>query len=119
MADDQNLAALQQLLQSQTNGQAPAVSATTQTTGADQAPPPAEPENVGPTREEIVEMEKQKEAEEEKQIEEQIQKMKTEIKDTPQYKAMLEQKQTAEQEDEEKRREERSKTIFQLKHLDK
>lgn len=118
MADDSNLAALQQLLQqSQAAGQAVAAPLAPQTTEA--TPAPAEPESTGPTREEIVEMEKQKEVEDEKQIEEQIQKMKTEIKDTPQYQAMLDQKEMAQQEGEEKRREERSRTIFQLKHLDK
>lgn len=114
MADNQDpLAALQKLLADQKAGANP---------GSDQAlpenapPPPEVP--TGPTAEEIALLQKAKEEEDKLKIEEQLVKMKTELQETPQYQARLSQKQAGEAELEKKRLEERSKRIFQLKHLE-
>ncbi len=123
MADNQDpLAALQQLLEDQkkqTNS-----SASTPNAAAVSAPPvlenpPAEEEKKpGPTPEELAVLQQQKEAEDRAKIEEQLSKMQNELKNTPQYQARLSQKQSNEALSEQKRLEERSQRIFQLKHLD-
>lgn len=115
MADNQDpLAALQKLLAEQKTDTAV-------------APNPDLPENAqapavkvatGPTAEEIALLQKQKEEEDKLEIEAQLKKMEIELKETPQYQARLSQKQANEAVDEKKRLEERSKRIFQLKHLE-
>jgi hypothetical protein len=126
MADNQDpLAALQQLLGDQKNQVGtdnPIVSSDSngQTVEAvGEVPPAAAPEEEkGPSAEEIAELQKAKAAEDQIKIEEQLAKMQTELKDTPQYQARLSQKQANEADSEAKRLEERSRRIFQLKHLD-
>lgn len=126
MADNQDpLAALQKLLAEQKN--AASQSGQGNNSVGDVAPnveaenaqqPVALEENKGPTAEEIMVLQKAKEAEDKIQIEQQLQKMETELKNTPQYQARLSQKQANEADDKKRRLEERSKRIFQLKHLE-
>lgn len=121
MADNQDpLAALQKLLADQKaeiNSNSVSNSGPTQDLAENASPPPAEVV-TGPTAEEIALLQKQKEEEDKIEIEAQLKKMETELKDTPQYQARLSQKQANEAVDEKKRLEERSKRIFQLKHLE-
>lgn len=121
MADNQDpLAALQKLLADQkaeVNSNSASNSGSTQDVTENVSPPLAEVV-TGPTAEEITLLQKKKEEEDNLEIEEQLLKMKTELQDTPQYQARLSQKQANEAVDEKKRLEERSKRIFQLKHLE-
>ena len=115
MADNQDpLAALQKLLEDQKAGAG--VAPVSDSPENAQQPAVVE-EDKGPTAEEIAFLQKKKEEEDKIQIEHQLHKMETELKDTPQYQARLSQKQANEAVDEKKRLEERSKRIFQLKHL--
>ena len=129
MADNQDpLAALQQLLEDQKK-QTSNPSSGSQVVknldldvddpqlAADQIPA-EEKAPAGPTAEEIALLQKSKEEEDRVKIAEQLAKMQTELKDTPQYQARASQKEANEAEDQKKRLEERSKRIFQLKHLD-
>lgn len=117
MADNQDpLAALQKLLADQ-KADSNSNSGLTQDVAENTSPPTAEVA-TGPTAEEIALLQKQKEEEDKIEIEAQLKKMETELKDTPQYQARLSQKQANEAVDEKKRLEERSKRIFQLKHLE-
>jgi hypothetical protein len=115
MADNQDpLDALQKLLADQkqaaaANDQAPQAEVKTEAIEAEH----------GPTAEEIALLQQQKEAEDQQKIQEQLQVMATELQATPQYQARLSQKQASEAELAKKRLEERSKRIFQLKHLEK
>ncbi|AKM81746.1 MAG: hypothetical protein UT13_C0001G0787 [Candidatus Pacebacteria bacterium GW2011_GWF2_38_9] len=124
MADNQDpLAALQQLLSDQKNqagSDGSVVPSNDQTSGvAGEVPPIAVvEEEKGPSAEEIAELQKAKAAEDQIKIEEQLAKMQTELKDTPQYQARLSQKEANDADSEAKRLEERSRRIFQLKHLD-
>jgi len=118
MSDNQDpLAALQQLLdQQQASAGAP------QGGAAPSDPTEAEPAVevlTGPTAEEIQALQEQKTAEDQILIQEQLQKMKTELHDTPQYQARMQQIAAAQEEQLIKALEERSKRIFQLKHLGK
>lgn len=111
MADNQDpLAALQQLLDEQKQQNA---SGQPGSVAPAEPPPPA-----GPTAEEIAALVEQKQAEDQQRITEQLARMQSELKDTPQYQARLSQKVASEEEQARKQLEERSKRIFQLKHLD-
>lgn len=115
MADNQDpLAALQKLLADQ---KAEANSDANQDLAPESQTPSTEVAS-GPTAEEIAVLQKAKEEEDKLEIEKQLKKMDTELKETPQYQARLSQKQANEAVDEKKRLEERSKRIFQLKHLE-
>lgn len=115
MADNQDpLAALQQLLdeQKKQGAAAPGVAA-----GDDAAA--IEPEVKGPSAEEIAELQRQKQLEDQQKIAEQLEKMRNELTQTPQYQARMSQKSASDAQTLEKSLEERSKRIFQLKRLDK
>ena len=125
MADNHDpLAALQKLLADQKN----TVNQNDQTDNSivNEAPnvnsenAPSVPEVVtpGPSAEEIALLQKQKEEEDNLKIKKQLEMMQTELKETPQYQARINQKQASEADYEKKRLEERSKRIFQLKHLE-
>jgi len=123
MADNQDpLAALQKLLEDQKSatGQSDSIDSNNhQSTSEGEnniSPPPVE--NPGPSAEEIALLQKQKEEEDNLKIQEQLKVMNQELKATPQYQARLSQKQASEAELDKKRLEERSKRIFQLKHLE-
>jgi hypothetical protein len=126
MADNQDpLAALQKLLSSQQPVDAASQAAsTTASSVANSALTDSEPEdsqepaNAGPTAQEIALLQEQKTAEDRLKIQAQLQMMAAELKATPQYQARLNQKESAEAELAKKRLEERSKKIFQLKHLE-
>ena len=123
MADNQDpLAALQQLLDEQkTQAGADGVASAGDSVGIDPSLPTSVPEQEkpkGPTAEEIAVLQKEKEAEDQVKIAEQLNKMQTELVDTPQYQARLSQKTANDAISEEKQLEERSRRIFQLKHLD-
>lgn len=120
MADNQDpLASLQQLLQDQKTSNSNSVA---NSGAAFSVEAPAQEEAIqaqlGPTAEEIAVLQKNKQAEDEAKIQEQLNKMQTELKDTPQYQARMHQKETNDADLEQRRLEERSKQIFQLKHLD-
>jgi len=124
MADNQDpLAALQKLLADQQktndpNGAGdvlPGVSAPTEADGNQSTPVEVV---TGPTAEEIATLEKAQAEKDKVKIEEQLLKMKTELQESPQYQARMSQKQASEAELAKKRLEERSKRIFQLKHLE-
>lgn len=119
MADNQDpLAALQQLLEDQKKQSGSGVaSSAADGTGAE-ALTNEEEKPTGPTAEEIAVLQKNREAEDQIKIAEQLDRMKTELRETPQYQARASQKEANEASDAEKRLEERSKRIFQLKHLD-
>jgi hypothetical protein len=70
------------------------------------------------TAEEIALLEKNKEAEDQNKIAEELDKMRTEIKNSPPYQQRLAQKQAAEALSKAKELEERSRRIIQIKHLD-
>jgi len=70
------------------------------------------------TAEEIALLEKNKEAEDQNKIAEELDKMRTEIKNSPPYQQRLAQKQAAEALSKAKELEERSRRIVQIKHLD-
>jgi hypothetical protein len=117
MSDNQDpLAALQQLLDQQQAAGSPSGGAPSDQSVA--AEPAAEVPS-GPTAEEIQALQEQKTAEDQILIQEQLQKMKTELHDTPQYQARMQQIAAAQEEQSLKALEERSKRIFQLKHLGK
>ncbi len=126
MADNQDpLAALQKLLSSQQPVDvASQAASTTASSVANSALTDSEPEdsqepaNAGPTAQEIALLQEQKTAEDRLKIQAQLQMMAAELKATPQYQARLNQKESAEAELAKKRLEERSKKIFQLKHLE-
>jgi len=116
MADNQDpLASLQQLLEDQKSqgGSVPDPE-------VEQPQPQAEQVEEIPqlTAEEIAVLQKDQQVKDDAKIQEQLDKMKTELKDTPQYQARINQKEVSEADAENKRLEERSKQIFQLKHLD-
>ena len=119
MADNQDpLAALQQLLDDQKQ-QAAAAPA-----GGDVVPDQAVGEVTleepkGPSAEEIAQLQAQKQLEDQQKIAEQLEKMRNELTQTPEYQARLSQKASADTLSKEKSLEERSKRIFQLKRLDK
>jgi len=105
MADNQDpLAALQKLLEEQKKQGA------VDTVPEEKAP--------GLSAEEIALLQQQKQAEDQVQINEQLAKMQAELKDTPQYQARMSQKISSEALSEQKKLEERSIRIFQLKHLE-
>jgi hypothetical protein len=116
MADNQDpLAALQKLLEDQKN------QAGSTAPGADQSVSEAPGEEVvptGPSAEDIAVLQAKEAQEDQLKIEEQLLKMKTELVDTPQYQARASQKVSNDADVEQKRLEERSQRIFQLKHLD-
>lgn len=125
MADNHDpLAALQKLLADQKN----TVNQNDQTdnsivnetpnVNSENAPSASEVVVPGPSAEEIALLQKQKEEEDNLKIKEQLEIMQTELKETPQYQARINQKQASEADYEKKRLEERSKRIFQLKHLE-
>jgi len=122
MADNHDpLAALQKLLEDQKKvaGQSDSIDSNNNPTseeGVDALPPQVE--NSGPSAEEIALLQKQKEEEDNLKIQEQLKVMDQELKATPQYQARLSQKQAYEAELDKKRLEERSRRIFQLKHLE-
>lgn len=124
MADNQDpLASLQQLLQDQkTSGANPDANSDAAPIADSGAEAPVQEEAIqaqpGPSAEEIAILQKNKQAEDEVKIQEQLDKMQTELKDTPQYQARVSQKEFSEADAEKKRLEERSKQIFQLRHLD-
>lgn len=70
------------------------------------------------TAEEIALLEKNKEAEDQNKIAEELDKMRTEIKNSLPYQQRLAQKQAAEALSKAKELEERSRRIIQIKHLD-
>lgn len=108
MADNQDpLTALQKLLEEQKKQGT--------TTPTDIVPEEKAP---GLSAEEIALLQKQKELEDQIKIAEQLTIMKNELKDTPQYQARMSQKINNETLSEQKKLEERSIRIFQLKHLD-
>ncbi len=119
MADNQDpLAALQQLLDDQKQQAGGGATA-----AADQAPgevpaqtAPEEPK--GPSAEEIAQLQRQKQLEDQQKIAEQLEKMRSELTQTPEYQARMSQKQASDSLSKEKSLEERSKRIFQLKRLD-
>ncbi len=121
MADNQDpLAALQQLLEDQ---KAQAVSMPGSVDSDDQessteASAVEEEKTPALTAEEIAVLQRNKEAEDQVKFKEQLNIMKTELKDTPEYQARMSQKKVSDADAEQKRLEERSKQIFQLKHLD-
>lgn len=125
MADNHDpLAALQKLLADQKN----TVNQNDQTDNSivnetpninsENVPSVPEATTSGPSAEEIALLQKQKEEEDNLKIKEQLEMMQTELKETPQYQARINQKQASEADYEKKRLEERSKRIFQLKHLE-
>ena len=125
MADNYDpLAALQKLLADQKNmtnqdGQASdLVVNETPNINSENAPSTPEATSSGPSAEEIALLQKQKEEEDNLKIKEQLAIMETELKETPQYQARINQKQASEADYEKKKLEERSKKIFQLKHLE-
>lgn len=125
MADNQDpLVALQKLLEDQKKaGASPASDPDSPQASADDAAQDAEVKNQeesAPTlsAEEIASLQKTKQEQDEVEIQEQLKRMQTELKDTPQYQARISQKQASEEESQKKLLEERSKRIFQLKHLD-
>lgn len=126
MADNQDpLAALQKLLAEQKNivdqgdqNSSSIDNAISNVEAENAQQPVVAEEEKGPTAEEIMVLQKKKEEEDQVQIAQQLQKMKTELQESPQYQARLSQKQANEADDEKKRLEERSKRIFQLKHLE-
>lgn len=114
MADNQDpLATLQKLLAEQ---KTESRSVSNHDMSENAQTPPVETV-AGPTAEEIVLLQKKKEEEDRLEIEKQLKKMETELKETPQYQERLNQRQISETELAKKRLEERSKRIFQLKHL--
>lgn len=118
MADNQDpLAALQKLLAEQKT-QTSAAGAAQAAPETETEPPLAPVENPGPSAEDIALLQKQKEEEDNLKIQAQLKVMDQELKSTPQYQARLSQKQAHEAELNKKRLEERSKRIFQLKHLE-
>ncbi len=121
MADNQDpLAALQQLLEDQ-KAQADSASKSADPNAqasASEAPVAEEEKAPALTAEEIAVLQKNKQEEDQVKIEEQLNKMQTELKDTPEYQARVSQKKVSDADAEQKRLEERSKQIFQLKHLD-
>jgi hypothetical protein len=106
-----SLAALQKMLASQQQAVKANVS-------DGQASPTAVPVEAGPSAEELVALQEQKEKEDEQQIQAQVKKMKEELTQTPQYQERLKQKQVNASEAAKKNLEERSKRIIQLRHLD-
>lgn len=117
MADNQDpLAALQQLLEDQKKQSGSSAAAAGVETSEEAAAEEAKP--TGPTAEEIAVLQKEKDAEDQIKIAEQLNRMKTELRETPQYQARASQKEANDASEAEKRLEERSKRIFQLKHLD-
>lgn len=123
MADNQDpLAALQKLLEDQKSatGQSDLSDSNNNQSNAEEGTNISSPpvENPGPSAEEIALLQKQKEEEDNLKIQEQLKVMNQELKATPQYQARLSQKQASEAELDKKRLEERSKRIFQLKHLE-
>lgn len=119
MADNQDpLAALQKLLEDQKKSASPAGADPSLSAGlgVDTNAPASPP--AGPSAEEILALQKQREAEDQVKIAEQLARMQSELKNTPQYQARMSQKENNEVEAEKKRLEERSQRIFQLKHLD-
>lgn len=118
MADNQDpLAALQKLLEDQKTqaGSAaiPGADQPSQEAPSEEAPSP------GPSAEDIAALQAKEAQEDQLKIEEQLLKMKTELVDTPQYQARASQKVSNDADAEQKRLEERSQRIFQLKHLDR
>ena len=125
MADNQDpLAALQKLLEDQKQaGASPVSDPDSPQVSADDAAQEVEVKNQeesAPTlsAEEIASLQKTKQEQDEVEIQEQLKRMQTELKDTPQYQARINQKQASEEENQKKLLEERSKRIFQIKHLD-
>lgn len=120
MADNQDpLAALQQLLDDQKAQAGSDGVADSAIIDPSLAPPVVEEEQPkGPTAEEIAALQKEKDAEDQIKIAEQLNRMQTELVETPQYQARLSQKTANDALSEEKQLEERSRRIFQLKHLD-
>lgn len=120
MADNQDpLAALQQLLADQKQ-QAGASSDGADLSAEAQVPPtqevPEEPK--GPSAEEIAKLQQEKLLEDQQKIAEQLERMRTELSQTPEYQARVSQKEESDKVNKEKELEERSKRIFQLKRLD-
>lgn len=116
MADNQDpLAALQKLLEEQKNQAGSDVSSTDQ---SGQELPNEELPATGPSAEDIATLQAEEAKEDQLKIEEQLLKMKTELVETPQYQARASQKESNDADAEQKRLEERSQRIFQLKHLD-
>lgn len=117
MADNQDpLAALQQLLDDQKKqGAAGSGGVGDDVAAADKA---AE-EPKGPSAEEIAQLQHQKQLEDQQKIAEQLERMRSELVQTPQYQARMSQKSASDALSQEKSLEERSKRIFQLKRLDK
>ena len=119
MADNQDpLAALQQLLEDQKKQSGSSAAAGAGDGKGEDAPVAEEAKPTGPTAEEIAVLQKERDAEDQIKIAEQLNLMKTELRETPQYQARASQKEANDASDAEKRLEERSKRIFQLKHLD-
>jgi len=117
MADNQDpLAALQQLLDDQKKQGTAAIG------GAGDVGAAAEEvaeEPKGPSAEEIAQLQHQKQLEDQQKIAEQLERMRSELVQTPQYQARMSQKSASDAQTLEKSLEERSKRIFQLKRLDK
>lgn len=125
MADNHDpLASLQKLLADQKNTVNQddqvndSVASETPDVSSEDASSISEAVNPGPSAEEIALLQKQKEEEDNLKIKKQLEMMQTELKETPQYQARINQKQASEADYEKKRLEERSKRIFQLKHLE-
>jgi hypothetical protein len=125
MADNHDpLAALQKLLADQKNTVNhddqvnDSVASETPDVSSEDASSISKAVNPGPSAEEIALLQKQKEEEDNLKIKKQLEMMQTELKETPQYQARINQKQASEADYEKKRLEERSKRIFQLKHLE-
>ncbi len=115
MADNQDpLAALQKLLEDQKNQADPSAAADQSNVESPGEEAPA----TGPSAEDIAVLQAKEAQEDQLKIEEQLLKMKTELVDTPQYQARASQKVSNDADAEQKRLEERSQRIFQLKHLD-
>jgi hypothetical protein len=118
MADNQDpLAALQQLLDDQKKQGAAAPGAVTEDDAPAAEPEVEEPK--GPSAEEIAKLQQVKLLEDQQKIAEQLEKMRSELTQTPQYQARMSQKEASDALSQEKSLEERSKRIFQLKRLDK